>query len=360
MSAMRKQKIKKKVVCSLVLFGLVACGARVPDDTAFTGGDWRADRIGRGLIPEPTTSDLLKAKSEWDSFSGRTSSWGPTPDLGVPNVSAKISKHQVWVAPDGDDVQGDGSRAKPFASVMRARDEVRKLKKIALPADGVTIFLRGGTYSVTNTMTFGSLDCGEPGRPILYCAAPGETPIFDGGFRLTGWKPYRGAIKVADVGALGFEHFESAGPRGFEVSREGTGVCVTDFYLDGVRQLPAQWPNEGWRYFACHGTNNVVGIELEDWKPWLEERNLFARMYPACFWADLTSPVTNLNPTTGMMSVYGRAQGKNQVIRKGCAFRFQNALAAMDREEDIRLESSGQRCGACKLFAAVCQHLGCP
>lgn len=334
----------KTVVCAfLVALLSVAQGGQEPDVKAFTGGDWRSDRIERGLIPEPTSAILAKAKAEWEGFSDRASAWGPAPDLGEPNAPAEVSKIQFWVSPSGDDERGDGSKAKPFASVMRARDAVRKLKKGGMPEGGITVFLRGGTYPVADTMAFGSLDGGAEGRPVLYCAAPGEVPVFDGGFRVTGWKDFKGPIKVADVKTLGYTHFEPAGPRGFEVSRESTGALVTDFYLDGVRQLPAQWPNSGWKYFTCYATNNVVGIELEDWAPWLKEKNLYAKMYPACFWADLTSPVTNLNPKTGMMSVYGRAGGRNQVIRKGCAFRFQNALVAFDREGECVFDYAGGR-----------------
>ena len=48
------------------------------------------------------------------------------------------------VSPTGDD-SADGSRERPFATVARARDAVRALKKSgALPKGGVNVWLRGG------------------------------------------------------------------------------------------------------------------------------------------------------------------------------------------------------------------------
>ena len=304
---------------------------------AFDGGDWRSDRIQRGLVPEPTAADFAKAKAEWEAFPDRHAAWGPAPDFGEPNAPVAVAKTQLWVAPDGDDRGGDGTKAKPFATLGRARDAVRTLKKGGLPEGGVTVFFRGGTYAVTNTTYFGEQDGGETNAPVLYCAAPGETPVFDGGFRVTGWKPYKGAIKVADVKALGCTTFKPAGATGFEASREGTGPVRTDFYLDGVRQLPAEYPNEGWLLITSNTLNNIACVRPDDLRPWANERNLYAKMYPACYWADLTSPVTNVDVEAGKMYTIGRGWGR-QHIRRGLPYRLQNALGALDREGECMLD----------------------
>ena len=47
-----------------------------------------------------------------------------------------------------------------------------------LPAEGVTVRLRGGTYEVRQTLALGAEDFGSPGGPIVYCAAPGERVTF--------------------------------------------------------------------------------------------------------------------------------------------------------------------------------------
>ncbi|MBM3890685.1 MAG: hypothetical protein FJ388_16345, partial [Verrucomicrobia bacterium] len=88
----------------------------------------------------------------------------------------------LYVAPNGND--GDpGTREKPFATLERARDEVRKLK----PA-GATVFLRGGTYRITKPIVFAPEDSGTKDSPVVYRAYTGEKPILDGGWRITGFK----------------------------------------------------------------------------------------------------------------------------------------------------------------------------
>jgi hypothetical protein len=89
------------------------------------------------------------------------------------------------VAPNGSDANS-GSLKKPFATIDRARDEVRKLVAAGLQED-VTVFFRGGTYVLDHTVVFGLTDSGNSDHTITYAAYPGETPVFSGGVTITGW-----------------------------------------------------------------------------------------------------------------------------------------------------------------------------
>ena len=90
------------------------------------------------------------------------------------------------VALNGSD-SNPGTLEKPFATIERARDEVRKLVAAGLKED-VTVFIRGGTYALARTVLFGLADSGNPDHSITYAAYPGETPVFSGGVRITGWR----------------------------------------------------------------------------------------------------------------------------------------------------------------------------
>jgi hypothetical protein len=79
-----------------------------------------------------------------------------------------------YVAPDGDDAN-DGSLAKPFASLQKGAD---------VAAAGDTVYIRGGTYSITTPKTGGAgLNFTKSGSAederIRYFAYQGEKPIFD-------------------------------------------------------------------------------------------------------------------------------------------------------------------------------------
>ncbi len=71
-----------------------------------------------------------------------------------------------WVATDGDD-SAPGTSDEPWATVQKAADTV--------PA-GATVFVRGGTYAQRVEFHVS----GEPGRPITFAPAEGETVVLDG------------------------------------------------------------------------------------------------------------------------------------------------------------------------------------
>jgi hypothetical protein len=81
-------------------------------------------------------------------------------------------------APEGDDG--------PFATVSRARDAVRELRKTQTPERTIRVELRGGTYYLENTLEFGPEDSGTEQAPVVYAAAPGERVVLSAGRRLVG------------------------------------------------------------------------------------------------------------------------------------------------------------------------------
>jgi hypothetical protein len=114
-----------------------------------------------------------------------------------------------YVAPNGHD-QNPGTMEAPFATVQRAQSSA---------AAGDTVYIRGGTYAVTEAQiaghvrgyaVFTRLDkSGAEGRPIQYCAYPGEHPVFD----LSGVKPkgYRVTAFRVDGSWVHLKGFEVVG-----------------------------------------------------------------------------------------------------------------------------------------------------
>ena len=56
-------------------------------------------------------------------------------------VSSATAADELYVATDGKDTNS-GTKAEPFATLARARDEIRRVR----PKDGATVFVREGTY----------------------------------------------------------------------------------------------------------------------------------------------------------------------------------------------------------------------
>ncbi len=122
--------------------------------------------------------------------------------------AAAANSVEFYVAPGGTD-ENPGSKAKPFATLQRAKDEVRKLITKGLKAN-VTVWIRGGTYTLRDTLVFGPEDSGTDQYSIAYQAVPGEEPILSSGVEIEGWKkpetmlgdlpvPAEGNVWVADV-----------------------------------------------------------------------------------------------------------------------------------------------------------------
>src|SRR5262245_46846413 len=101
------------------------------------------------------------------------------------------------VATDGSD-DNPGTAARPFTTLARARDAVRKLTAGGPPKADVIVLVRGGTYALPETLVFGPEDSGTPEHPVVYAAYPGEKPVLSGGRPITGSKPDEGKRWVAE------------------------------------------------------------------------------------------------------------------------------------------------------------------
>jgi hypothetical protein len=102
---------------------------------------------------------------------------------------------ELYVATNGND-KWSGKLATPiksrtdgpFATVQRARDQLRTLKeKNALPG-GARVLVRGGVYALKETLQFRPQDSGVAGAPIVYQNYRNEKSVLSGGTRITGWK----------------------------------------------------------------------------------------------------------------------------------------------------------------------------
>jgi len=143
----------------------------------------------------------------------------------------------------------------PLATLAKARDKVRELKK-KNPKKDITVLIRGGTYTLTKTVVFGLEDSGSEKQTITYAAYPGEEPVFSSGIKIKGWRKLkdepnslpakaRGKIWVADV-------------------PEGLGRFFTLF--DGDKRLPRArskgfLPARTFNYESSHGNMNIVKPE---------------------------------------------------------------------------------------------------
>lgn len=243
---------------------------------------------------------------------------------------------ELFVSPSGSD-QANGSAVKPFATAVRARDELRRLRKEGALGKGATVWFRGGRYAVTAALELTDEDAGTAEGPIRWCACRGERPVFDGGRIVSGLKPCgRGEILSADLD----ESFVGIRERCGAGSKEGVFVRVPDLYENGAPMQLARHPNKGfWAIAESDRTNGWVKAEGVNLADWANEPELLALGYWQYLWLDETVSVS-VDAATGVVSPKGSA-GKS--ANKGAPFCFLNSLKALDEPGEWFIDSAARR-----------------
>jgi len=100
-------------------------------------------------------------------------------DTTIASASANV---EVIVSPNGS---GNDCNLSNPCSLTDGKDKVRTLNT-NMSAD-IIVYLRGGTYALSETFQLTAEDSGTNGFNVYYKAYPGEKPILSGGIPLTGW-----------------------------------------------------------------------------------------------------------------------------------------------------------------------------
>jgi len=178
--------------------------------------------------------------------------------FGFPCLAGNQTSKELHVATDGSD-SNPGTLKKPFATLERARDEIRELKKTGLlPEGGVTVWLRGGIYPVKETFELAMDDSGAKGSPILYRAFKKENVHLVGGQSLKQeWftpastkdllvriidEDARKKIVQVNLRAHGITDYGELSRHGYVISEEK--LPQMELYIDGEHMKLARWPND--------------------------------------------------------------------------------------------------------------------
>ena len=147
---------------------------------------------------------------------------------GVIQAAAPAEFH---VAPAGDDA-ADGRPGRPVATLRRALDLVRELRKRRATPASITIEVADGRYELADTLLITAEDSAGEKSPTIIHAAEDAHPVFSGGRRITGWT-------VTEVAGR---------PRWSAVLPEVKGGKwrFTQLFVDGQRRFRPTLPAEGW------------------------------------------------------------------------------------------------------------------
>jgi len=259
----------------------------------------------------------------------------------------------IYVSPDGSDAwsgriprpnarKTDG----PLASLMGARDAVRKLKstspdgRLASPA---TVIVAGGEYRMRKTLVLTEFDSGTKKCPIVYRAADGARPVFTGGRAIAGFKRAGDGtwqVRIPDA-AKGKWRFEQ-------------------LFVDGKRATRAKSPNESWFKFLDvkekaltkdKSKSAKVATHRQTVKLRPEDIKLLAGLSPKQLgdvnlmvfhkWDNTRRFIGSIDAAAGTVITDGKRMKPWNRWRKGTRFHLENFRSALDAPGEWFLDRGG-------------------
>lgn len=194
-----------------------------------------------------------------------------TTGMGLPGTEGSVAYarentgNALYVAVNGNDLTGNGTLEKPFATFERARDAVREQDQ-----ENTTVFVRGGTYFFENTLELTGQDSG-----ITFRNYDGEAVELSGAvtFDQLTWSDYAGNPNI-------------------KVTKVDPNLGIDKLFLDKEEQVLARYPN------AVPGVLPLEGATTR---------------------ADIKSRVKNYNDPTGgyIRAIHSNGWGGNDYIITG-------------------------------------------
>lgn len=226
----------------------------------------------------------------------------------------------------------------PFATLEKARVAIRQQKKRGEHApSGITVWLRGGTYTRQDSFSLGPEDAGTADEPIIYRGYKGEEARIVGGIRLPKGRPIqdeavlrrldpriRANVMQFDLKGLGILDYGT-------ISRSGDEPEGIELFSENRPMTLARWPNEGWLQTvdAPEGRKGARFTYSGDRpKHWAPANDIYVHGYWSEEWADSFERIQDINTATHTITtypphgVYGYAPNKR--------FYFLNVLEELD------------------------------
>jgi hypothetical protein len=212
----------------------------------------------------------------------------------APRVACALD---LFVAPDGSDnasgtapAKVEGHATGPFATLERARDEIRRLRLATQLTESVTVHVRAGVYELPRTFTLDARDSGTVDAPVVYRAYQHEKAVLLGGKTVSGFEPYKGMILKTDVARQGLKD-----------------VYFRQLFFDDKRQPLARYPNYDPAHPVSGGWAYVDGDPLPIYKD-IPGENKHTLVYKACDARDWS------HPEEGEVFVFPRFNWWNNIV----------------------------------------------
>lgn len=149
------------------------------------------------------------------------------------NANATIN---YWVATNGDDT-ASGDFNHPFLTIQHAQAVIQNNSLRGV--NTIYVNIKGGTYRLSNALTFSQNDSGTSNAPVVYRAASGEQPEISGGTQITGWTLHDAGLNIWQA-----------------QTTINTSSLPRQLYVNGVRATRARTPQ-----YPNYYTPNATGYD---------------------------------------------------------------------------------------------------
>lgn len=236
-----------------------------------------------------------------------------------------------YISPQGNDAWSGtlskparGRTDGPFATITRARDAIRQLKKDGSFNQSVTVYLRGGTYFLKETVVFTPEDSGTEQWPIRYVNFGNETPILSGGQLIeTDWKT-SGANQIQAI---------------LPEVKNGDWYFY-QLFIDGERWTRARTPNEGFHTMAgemrLEGPARFTFQDGDIKKEWIEYGDV--DVIGLAKWAEIRMPIVDVDEANRTATLTKQVPPSNWQGENNPRYWIENAPEALDQPGEWRLE----------------------
>jgi hypothetical protein len=259
------------------------------------------------------------------------------------------------VSAAGNDADA-GTMDKPFATLERARDVVRKARAGGLPKGGVTVWLQSGVYEISKTFELNDADSGTAESPVVYRSVPAGEVRISGGKRIpsTTFKTVtdtdllarldpaaRDHVVQADLKSLGITDFGKLNRRGG--IRRDTFTSALELFFNDQPMTLARWPNNDWAKIVAVPEGPAcdrITYGGERPRRWRNLENIWLHGYPTRNWCDTYEQVIaiDLEKREITASETYDSKGVKERYKAGQRYYYLNILEELDEPGEWYLD----------------------
>ncbi|OGV43871.1 MAG: hypothetical protein A2X48_05240 [Lentisphaerae bacterium GWF2_49_21] len=259
---------------------------------------------------------------------------------------------ELFVSETGND-KNPGTSEKPFATLEKARDKIRELRKTGtLSSDTAPVVHVSGRFEMKSSLKFTKEDSGTPGQPLIFRSTQKEKAVITGGKKITNFKPVtdetalsrlrpeaKGKVFQSDLKELGISDFGTLSSRGFG---RKISTAHMELFFGNMPMTLSRYPNEG-KYLKLTGYGKAIkdewkaetgdlsgGFYYADERPksWKATNDLWVHGFWSWDWANSVEHVESIDSEKGFVKNYPPYGLYN--MRKGQRFFFLNVLEELD------------------------------